>query len=407
MSILRVVLTEAPSAATIAAWSLFDAQGRVRQRGRGAPDSWPQADRREAVCAAATVRVVSLALPPMPADRVPAAAAYALEDQLAGPAHAQHLTVAGRDARGWVEVIVADRGFVASLHSGFARIVAEPTLTPPPAAGRWRWFASAGGGGFVRRGDGSAFAVGAADAGGPLPDDLALALAHASRSGQAPAGVEVAFAVDAARLGDWSAQCAVPFTPATPWRWDDDPVAIAAAPQLVDQSRHSAAADTRAAGKARGWRTAIAIAGAALVLHVGATIAQWAVLRADLWRTSREIVVVAARSGVEAADAAAAAAGLARRFAAARHRAGLAAPGDALPLLARAAPALGALPPGVLRNAAYVPEHWTFDLAKLEPATQAALDRTFANAGLATVLVAASGGLRARVSLAPGAGLPQ
>ncbi len=407
MSILRVVLTESPTAATVAAWSLFDAQGRVRQRGRGPPDSWPQADQREAVCAASTVRVASLVLPPMPADRIPAAAAYALEDQLAGPASAQHLTVSGRDARGRVQVVIADRGFVAALHSGFARIVAESTLAPLPDAGRWRWFVSAGGGSFARRADGSAFAVGAADAGGPLPDDLALALAHARRSGQAPAGVDVAFAVDAARLAEWMAQSGIAFSSVDSWRWDDDPAAIAQAPQLVDQSPGTGAVETTTGRQARGWRAAAAIAGAALALHVGATIAQWVSLRVDLWRNSREIVAVAARSGVEAADAAAAAAGLAKRFTAARHRAGLAAPGDALPLLARAAPALGALPPGVLRNGAYVPEHWTFDLAKIDPATQSALDRTLADAGLATVLVATTGGLRARISLGPGAGLPQ
>ncbi len=48
-----------------------------------------------------------------------------------------------------------------------------------------------------------------------------------------------------------------------------------------------------------------------------------------------------------------------RRYAEARHRAGLAAPADALPLLARAAPALAALPAGVLRTAAY--SRWPLD----------------------------------------------
>ncbi len=407
MSILRVVLNEPLSATTVAAWSLFDAQGRVRQRGYGAPATWPQSDSREAVCAASTVRVVSLTLPPMPADRIPAAVAYALEDQLAGPVQAQHLSVTGRDAQGRIQVVIADRKFVAALHSGFARIVAEPTLPPLPAAGRWRWFASAGGGGFVRRSDGSAFAVGAADTGGPVPDDLALAIAHAKRSGQAPTAIDAAFAVDAAGLAAWTAQCGIAFAHADAWQWDDDAALIAVAPELVDQSRDAKNADRPDARTGRGWRMATAIAGAALALHIGATIAQWAILRVDLWRASREIVAVAARSGVDAPDAAGAATGLGKRFAEARHRAALAAPGDALPLLARAAPALGVLPPGTLRSATYAPEHWTFDMSKIDPAMQSTLDRNLSNAGLATVQAVTASGVRARIALAPGAGIPR
>ncbi len=405
MSTLRVVLTAPPSPADEFAWTLFDAQERVVKRGRGAPGSWPEAARREAVCAAATVRIVNLALPPMPADRIAAAATYALEDQLAGPAHAQHLTVSARDARGGVQVIVIARALVASLRSGFARVFAEPSLAPVPQAGQWHWLASAGGGSFVRRPDGSAFAAGPADTGGKLPEELTLALAQARRNDQAPATIAAAFAVDDARLAAWAAQCGVRVIRIPAWRWDDAGARIADAPDLAMEDEQSVG-DAAPARDGRGWRIAAALLGAALVLQVGATVTHWTLLQLDLWRAERATVATATQSGVAAADSAAAAAGLAKRYVGARHRAGLSAPGDALPLLARAAPALGALPAGVLRNAAYAPEHWTFDFAKLDPAVQATLDRKMSGAGLATLQVATAGGLRMRVTPAPGMTVP-
>ena len=98
----------------------------------------------------------------------------------------------------------------------------------------------------------------------------------------------------------------------------------------------------------------------------------------------------------------AAATALGKRYADVRHRAGLAAPGDALPLLARAAPALGALPAGALKSATYAGSTWTFDLGKIDPAHAASLDRKFAAAGLATLAATTATGTRMRIAPAPG-----
>ena len=66
----------------------------------------------------------------------------------------------------------------------------------------------------------------------------------------------------------------------------------------------------------------------------------------------RAIVAAGAGAGVaDAVDAGGRAAALARRDAELRHRAGLPAPADALPLLARAAPALAVLPPRRVKSA--------------------------------------------------------
>ena len=95
-----------------------------------------------------------------------------------------------------------------------------------------------------------------------------------------------------------------------------------------------------------------------------------------------------------------------RRFADARHRAGLVAPADALPLLARAAPALAALPAGALKSATYTSGTWTFELAKLDANAQTALDRGLAAAGVASLQATTNAGTRMRATLRPGTDRP-
>ena len=83
MNTLRVLLPGAPQAGRADAWAVFGLDGRVLQEGRGTPAEWPRTDRVEAVLAAERSRLVDLTLPPLSADRVPGAVAYALEDQVA------------------------------------------------------------------------------------------------------------------------------------------------------------------------------------------------------------------------------------------------------------------------------------------------------------------------------------
>ena len=77
MNTLRVLLPGAPQAGRADAWAVFGLDGRVLQEGRGTPAEWPRTDRVEAVLAAERSRLVDLTLPPLSADRVPGAVAYA------------------------------------------------------------------------------------------------------------------------------------------------------------------------------------------------------------------------------------------------------------------------------------------------------------------------------------------
>jgi hypothetical protein len=89
--------------------------------------------------------------------------------------------------------------------------------------------------------------------------------------------------------------------------------------------------------------------------------------------------------------------GLARRYAQLRHEHGLAAPDDALPLLARAAPALRALPPGTVKTATYRDAHWTLDLTLNNADALAALDAQLRQSGVPALLAATSSGVRVRL----------
>jgi hypothetical protein len=401
MSVLRVLLSMPPSPARAEAWALYDESGRVVERGRATPDAWPSATRREAVLAASLVRVIALALPPMSASRVAMAAAYALEDRLAATDEAPAIGVSAPRADGGVVAAVVSRKMldaVTGLAPRFARVLAEPALAPVTPG--WTWYASGAGGGFVRTADGSAFAVDNAPTEGPLPPELAAALTQAARKGEAPREVAIAERCRPEALATWRTATGIPFVPADSWRWDSAaPSAFADAPDLIGRVEEVA---TRPRDRWRVLRPAIAIVAAALALHVLATLAQWSWLKYDGWRMGRSVVASAQGTGVaDTSTPEAALRGLARRAAELRHRAALFAPSDAVPLLARAAPALAALPVPAVKSAIYADGAWTFELATLDAPALAALDRRLQDAGLAPLQAKTNAGLRMRVSAGP------
>jgi hypothetical protein len=87
---------------------------------------------------------------------------------------------------------------------------------------------------------------------------------------------------------------------------------------------------------------------------------------------------------------------LGRRYAALRHAQDLPAPDDALPLLARATPALAALPAGAVKSATYADGHWTLDLARPDAAAIADLDARLRAAGMPALVAPSATGTRVR-----------
>jgi hypothetical protein len=402
MTTLRVVVAAPPSADRADPWSLFDASGTCVANGVDVPAAWPRADETEFVLAASVVRIAVVTLPRLPAARVAAAVRYELEDALAGPDDAHQLAVSPQGADGRVRVLIAARELVARIAAApvrAARIIAEPDLAPP--LGGWRWCAAdTDVPGFIRRADGTAFPVDAPSAAAALPAELALALAQSQRLGTAPASVRVDADFADASLARWQHETGVAFVRGPRWRWHDASAdTFAAALDLLPPSPH-ASIDPAKGGHVRLFKPALWLAGAALALHVAASVADWASLALGEWRDAREWRALATAIGVPAEAAAAPAsarAGIAHRYAELRHAHGLAVDDDALPLLARIAPALRGLSSGALRSAAYAYGHWTLDLGAAEATVLRDLDLRLRAAGVPAITASTPSGARVRI----------
>lgn len=390
MVTLRVLLPAPPAADRADAWALVDEHGAVLRRGLDVPSKWPVAERREAVLAASAARLLALELPPLPTARVEQAVAYALEERLATPLDTAVVVAGPQGADGRIVALVVARSLARAIAAHlppFDRVVAEPQLARQPPAGAWRWCASEGGG-FVLAGTGEAFAVGAGER-GELPVDLKLALEQAARTGRAPERIVADVAADDAQRAKWTRAAGVPIVAGKPWRWEagDGVPASDLAPALARAPQPAASTPSRRPSLA----FALTLLIAAGALHVAATAGTWAWRKLELGRTQAAIAEVARAAG--ASDAAE----LARRHAAARHRAGNAVPQDAWPRLAQAAPALAALPTGALRTARYSGGAWTLELGAIDDAALAAFDARLRGAGLSGIAARSPSGVRVRI----------
>lgn len=405
MSTLRVRLDAPPTVGSPQPWALYDAAGALLRTGCDPPSRWPAASVVEAIVAAAQVRVATLRLPPLPGARLQAAASFAVEDQLAGPAEAQHVAVSRQAPDGSVRTVIVERTLLEAILAlpaavpglqRWSRVVAEPDLAP--AGDEWRWYAddTAPDRAFMRFPDGSAMALAAPPATDELPDELLRLLAQAQ---PAPEAIAVHATVPAARLTQWTARTGVRFAANAPWRWTETPSPSFAAATDLRQGDFAPASTLRPTGGRRLWRTPMLLVALAFGLHLAGTGGEWAWWHFDARRDAEAWRALAIGAGIpdsEAVDATGARAALERRFAEMRHANGLAAPGDALPLLARAAPVLARLPRGSLKSATFAAGAWTVELGAVDPDVLREFDAGMTAAGLPALIARTNAGTRAR-----------
>ena len=402
MTTLRVYLDAPPD--RDADWALFDAQNRSVRLGHGPRADWPAADALEAVIGAGHGRLVTLSLPPLPAGRAPAAARYALEDQLAGAVEDSHVALGTQGANGALRVAIVDNAWMRSLlaestRTGIRwhRIILESDLAQPPAGG-WCWCAAAlDRAGFVRTAEGATIAVGSARADAP-PDELVLALAASRASRPRAVRVDITEATPTL-LARARALTGVEFIQGSAWHWFAAPPGAFEAAIDLQSGAYSAAPPAPRPDVVGMLRPALWIAACALGIHVLGSVSQWAWLRWQALQIQHDLSALAQRVAPDESTAAAPAAAIARRDAALRHRAGLAASDDALPLLARAAPTLATLPAGAIRSLRYVDGHVVLELQKLDATQPARVQRDLQQAGLVAIAAPTATGARLRVGL--------
>jgi hypothetical protein len=392
-------------------WALFDDANRLVRRGRAPIAGWPSAESREAVIAAAHGRLVTVKLPPLPPQRVQSAASFALEEQLAGAPEDSHVATGRQSADGSLRVAIVGAAWMRAFQAAskrclirWQRVLLESDLARPPAGG-WCWCAeSLESAGFVRTDSGSSISVGPSHAAG-LPEELALALAG---SGRRPRLVRVDIAgVDQTLLERARAQTGVEFAAGPPWHWSGaEPAAFDAAIDLQAGAFDTASAAPRM-NVARLFRPALWIVGAALMIHVLAGAGEWLSLQWQLRALDREMsalaqVAVGDSAGNSVGNNAAGvtpASAIVRRHGELRHRAGLAASNDLLPLLARAGPAISAIPAGAVRSLHYADGHIVFELQKLDVPQTTRLQRELQQLGLVAIAVPTANGARLRIGL--------
>ena len=402
---LRVLIDETPDPARAAAWTLYDAAGRPIRSGHSVPSDWPDAERKEAVIAATHGRIAALELPPLPPGRADGAVRYALEDQLAAGADDSHIALSPQEADGTLCVAIVAEAWMSAFIEGSRRcdIAWERALLESDLAERspdlWRWCASSiAASGFVRTDSGATIAMGPARE-GDVPAELELALSRAGT--RAPRAVRVdAEGADVSFLGRAHDQTGVDFAAGTPWRWSDAPPGAYARAIDLLRGRYGPQYRAPSPGIARLVRPAVWIAGIALALHVVATVGQWGWLRWQAFAVDRELSAIARAAVPEFAEGKVAdspALALARRERDLKHRAGLAARDDLVPLLARAAPVLGTLPRGALHSLAYADGHLLLDLGKLPDQDPAGLQSELRRLGLVAILAPTQGGSRVRI----------
>jgi type II secretion system protein L len=407
MTTLRVYLDFPPDPAREMEWALFDDANRLLRRGRAPIAGWPSAESREAVIAAAQGRLVTVKLPPLPSPRVQSAASFALEEQLAGAPEDSHVAPGQQAADGSLRVAIVGAAWMRAFQAAskrcvirWRRVLLESDLARPPAGG-WCWCAeSLERAGFVRTDSGSSISVGPSHAAG-LPEELALALAG---SGRRPRLVRVDVAgVDQTLLERARIQTGVVFTAGPPWHWSGADAATFDTAIDLQVGAFDTASTAPRMDVAHLFRPALWIVGAALTIHVLAGVGEWLSLQWQQRTLDREISALAqvalGDSVANTAAAVAPASAIARRHGELRHRAGLAASNDLLPLLARAAPAMSAIPGAAIRSLHYADGHVVFELQKLDASQTTRLQRELQQQGLVAIAVPTANGARLRIGL--------
>jgi hypothetical protein len=251
----------------------------------------------------------------------------------------------------------------------------------------------------VRTDKGATIGVGPAR-GEDVPVELALALSRDAAT--APRTVRVdADGAAPSFLSRARTATGVEFTSGRPWRWADaTPAAYAGAIDLLSGGYGRETA-TRSFRPGRILRPALWIAGIAIAFHLVATAGQWAWLRWQAFSNDRELTALARAAVPEFAQGrsqdASAVAALAHRERDLKHRAGLPARDDFVPLLGRASPVISGLPRGSIRSLSYADGHLLLDLTKLEANGATRVQNELKRLGLIAIVAPTQNGARLRI----------
>ncbi len=373
MSLLRIRCSVS-DATTHCRWVLIhDARAPVRGEGPLA-DVPRKADRVQLVLPAGDVLITRAKLPSAARSRAGPVLAYAVEDQTLGEPEDNQVSWVGTAADSDVLAVMNKRGMQRRLEAldgvgiGAYEVHCE-TLLLPWVDGEWS-VAWDGHEGCVRTGALEGAALDYGDQCSP-PLTLQLMLEKAAANDALPDAIAIyATEVNAAPdTATWERALGVKLRNAGPWGWDRAPPD--AGVSLIRRRRRW----RMMPGTGARLRPAAWVALAALAIHALALSADWMRLSNEERALRAQMELSFREAFPEAIAVVDPALQMRRKLAEARHAAGRPDSGDFVPLLARAAGALKALPAASLRIVSY--ENGRLSL-EFPAADEAAVRRTAA-----------------------------
>lgn len=380
MSLLRIRVSLADTGQHCQ-WTLLKS-GREPASGEGALSELPQrAGHVQLLIPAAEVLITRVQIPQQARRRAGSALAYAVEEQTAREPETNHVSWLGSVGGFDVLAVIDKPGLLrwsdalGAAGIGGYEIHCE-TLSLPWTPGAWS-LAWNGREGFVRCGEFEGAATDCGNGATP-PLLLRLLLDEAGANGAAPDSLALyTTAPDAAPdIWKWAHVLGITVRFAGTWDWRTAPP-DAGVPLVQERQRWRTFAGLAARLRPAAW-----ILGAALAIHAGALIIDWASL-ANGQRNLRQQMESRFRSTFPDAVAVVdPALQMRRKLSEARHAAGRPDNGDFLPMIDSLAGAMKGLPGGGLRILSYESGRMTLELAATDEAAVSRIVAELTQAGL-------------------------
>ncbi len=356
MSLLQIFIPEAGLGASCD-WALRDA-GSVKT-GHSDYSTLPPANHIVLILAASRVLLTQVQLPAVGPGKLREMLAFAVEDKLLTEPDKVHTVAAPRAANGETAVAIIDKAWMRQQLAQLrqhgiraAQMLAE-TLLPPLEDDSWSmvWH---GQGGFVRVGPQAGFVVDGGDLHTP-PMALMLALQEARIAHTAPQRLMLYHSADTA-VPSWAAQLDIPIEQRGIWAWHSADSTGAVSLNLL-QGEFAPA--RKAQAWIQHWRPALGLLVLIVIVHVLATLGDWARLQREQSRLKSAMVTSFKQAFPEASAIVDPALQMQRNLAQLQRARGLPDSADFLPLLAQAAPLLQA---GQLQALQYEQDKLQIDL---------------------------------------------
>ncbi len=380
MSVLRIYGSLA-GMPTRCQWALVN-DGQEPVPGEGPLVQLPRyAARVQLVIPAAQALLTRTRVPSTARNRPGAALAFAVEDQTIDEPDANHVSWLGTAGEDDV-VAVIDKAGLERWRNALAAVglrnyeIHCETLFLPWTRSEWA-LAWNGHEGFVRTAQWEGAATDCGDRGAP-PLSLRLSLDAARARDAAPTSIALYTTVPDAQpdIEAWTRELGVAVRVAGTWDWRAAPLDAGV---ILAQERQRWGT---LGGIAAGLRPAAWILAAAVILHTGALVVDWAVLASEQ-RTLRQQMESRFRAlfpdAVAVVDPALQ---MRRKLAEARHAAGQADNGDFLPMIEQVAAGMKAAPECALRVLSYESGRITLELAAPNEARVNRLVAALTQAGL-------------------------